>query len=209
MAVTPPDHRPRRLWLLPVGVTLLLIVASAAYVRERLAAPLVAVKGETRISNDVVVERVQSVAKLVSSETTVRDVVTYENTRFGSTKRSLVVVTGKVLAGIDLDKGTDVSIDQDARRISVTLPPAEILGAEILNLRTYDERDGLLNPFRPTDRDMILQQVRGQLLRAGRETGIIEHANRSAKAMLETLLATDGYTVDVQIRSRPIETQQR
>jgi hypothetical protein len=208
MAVT-PDHRPRRLWILPVAAALLLLLASAAYVRERLAAPLVDVKGETRISNDVVVERIQSVAKLVSSETTVRDVVTYENTRFGSTKRSLVVVTGKVLAGIDLDKGTDVSIDQDARRISVTLPPAEILGAEILNLRTYDERAGLLNPFRPTDRDMILQQVRGQLLRAGRETGIIEHANRSAKAMLETLLATDGYTVDVQVRARPIETRQR
>jgi hypothetical protein len=209
MTGSQPERPRRRLWLLPVGVALLLIAASAAYVRERLAAPILDPKGETRISNDVVVERVQSVAKLVSSETTVRDVVTYENTRFGSTKRSLVVVTGKVLAGIDLDKGTDVSIDQEARRISVTLPPAEILGAEILNLRTYDERAGLLNPFRPTDRDAMLQQVRGQLLRAGRETGIIEHANRSAKAMLETLLATDGYTVDVQIRSRPIETQQQ
>jgi hypothetical protein len=194
----------RRLWLLPVAAAILLLVAGAAYVRERLAVPVLDTRGETRISNDVVVERVQSVAKLVSSETTVRDVVTYEHTRFGSTKRSLVVVTGKLLAGIDLDRGTDVRIDHDARVIAVTLPPAEILGAEILNLRTYDERAGLLNPFKPADRDAILQQVRGQLLRAGRETGLVEHANRSAKAMLEALLATDGYTVDVQFRSRPI-----
>jgi len=53
----------------------------------------------TTVSHSVVVERVQKVAKLVSSETTLRDVIIYEDTWYGSTKRSLVVVTGKVLAG--------------------------------------------------------------------------------------------------------------
>jgi len=195
---------PRRSRLLPLAVALLLLLAAGIYARARPPVAADEPPGRTSITHDVVVQRVQSVAKLVSSETTVRDVVVYENTRFGSTKRSLVVVTGKILAGIDLEKGTDVQIDSVARRIAVTLPPAEILGIEVTGMRTYDERAGLLNPFRPGDRDAILQRVRAQLARAGQETGVIEHANRSARSLLETLLATDGYTVDVQIRSRPI-----
>ena len=87
-------------------------------------------RGETTVTHGVVVEQMQAVAKLVSSETTVRDVVVYRNVRLGSTKRSLVVVTGKVLAGLDLDAGTQVDIDHQARRVAVVLPHAKVLGVE-------------------------------------------------------------------------------
>ena len=61
-------------------------------------------------------QRLQSVAKLVATEMTLRDVVVYEQTRFASTKRALIVVTGRVAAGIDLEHGADVRIDSvDAR----------------------------------------------------------------------------------------------
>ena len=163
-------------------------------------------EGHTTVSHDLVVQKVRSVAKLLTSETTVRDVVVYENTWMNSTKRSLVVVTGRVLAGIDLEKGADVKIDDAAKTITVTLPPAEVLAVEVTNMRTYDERGGLWNPFTPADRDAIQRQVRSQLERAGNELGVAEHANRSAKTLLETLLATDGYTVDVSVQSRPIVT---
>lgn len=158
----------------------------------------------TEVSHELVVERVRAVSKLVSSETTLRDVIVYENTWMGSTKRSLVVVTGRVLAGIDLERGTDVRIDHDARRIHITIPPAEILAVEVVNLRTYDERAGLWNPFRPADRDTIQRQVRQQLEAAGEQFGIVEHANESARTLLQTMLAQDGYTVEVEIRPRPM-----
>lgn len=161
-------------------------------------------RGATRVSQQLVVEKVQAVAKLVSSETTVRDVVVYENSWMNSTKRSLVVVTGKVSAGVDLSEGSEVRIDSVAHRISVTLPPARVLGVEVLSLRTYDERAGLWNPFRPADRDLIQRRVREQLMRAGQDLGVVEHANRSAVALLQALLATDGYAVDVTVRGRPV-----
>lgn len=191
---------PRWLWLAVAGV---LVLAVAGYCRAigGMAGMLPSREGRTRVSHDMVVQRVEAVAKLVSSETTIRDVVVYENTWLNSTKRSLVVVTGKVLAGVDLKAGADVRIDHDARRITVTLPPATVLGVEVQSLRTYDERAGLWNPFRPGDRDAIHAQVRAQMLRGARELGVVEHANRSAKAMLETLLATDGYTVTVHVRA--------
>jgi hypothetical protein len=150
-----------------------------------------------------VVDRMRTVAKLVSSETTVRDVVIYQNTRFGSTKRTLVVVTGLLLAGINLESNPSVRIDNATKRIAIELPPAELLGVELLDLKTYDERAGLWNPFTPADRDSVQHQVRAQLIKAGNETELLEHANRSAVELLRTLLAQDGYHVDVTIRGRP------
>lgn len=154
-------------------------------------------RSETTVTHGVVVERVRAVAQLVTSETTVRDVVVYENRRLGSTKRSLVVVTGKVMAGIDLDSGTQVDVDQRERRVHIVLPPAKVLGVEVTQLRTYDERNGLWNPFRPADRDTIYYLAREQLVNAAGELGVTAHAEESARRLLGALIHADGYTVDV------------
>ena len=170
--------------------------------------------GETTVSHGVVVEQTRAVAKVVSSETSVRDVVIYQNRRLGSTKRSLVVVTGKVLAGLDLDEGTQVDIDHAAKRVSIVLPPAKVLGVEVTQMRTYDERHGLWNPFRPEDRDTIYQLARDQLISAAGELGIAAHAEESARRMLGALIRPEGYTVEVSFgtpgATRPaLETTER
>lgn len=151
----------------------------------------------TGVSHNVVVEQVRSVAQLVTSETTMRDVVVYQSSRLGSTKRSLVVVTGRISAGIDLDAGTQVDIDNGDRRVHVVLPRAKILGVEVTQLRTYDERNGLWNPFRPADRDTIYYLAREQLRSAAVELGVAAHAEESARRLLAALIPADGYTVEV------------
>jgi hypothetical protein len=160
-------------------------------------------KNESRITHDVVISQLNAVAKLVSSEATVRDVVVYENTWYGSTKRSLVVVTGKIMAGIDLGDNPQVDIDHAQKRISITVPPAKLIGVEITDMRTYDESGGLWNPFRPADRDAIQRMARAQLASAGHQTAVLRHANESAAEMLRLLLAKDGYTVSVTTRGNP------
>jgi hypothetical protein len=149
------------------------------------------------ISQQLVVDRLQTVAKLVATEMTLRDVVSYQQTRYGSTKRALLVVTGRVSAGIDLEKGAEIRIDSTARKITVSLPPAQVLSVDVLNVTTYDERAGLLNPFRPEDRDAIQRMVREKLIVTARESGILLHADRSADRALTALLAQDGYTVEI------------
>jgi hypothetical protein len=187
-----------RPWLLPLIATVL-VAAFALRLRAR-AEALLAPRPPV-VTQSLVVERVRAVAKLVSSETTVRDVVTYEQTnRIGASKRALVVVTGRLLAGVDLGAAPPVvRIDSAARRIEVTIPRAELLAVEITDMRTYDERSGLLNPFRPADRDAILRLVRQRLGEAGTELGLVEHANRSAEQLLEAMLSVDGYTADVRV----------
>jgi hypothetical protein len=154
--------------------------------------------GETTVSQAVVVEQTRAVARLVTSETVLRDVVTYENRRLGSTKRSLVVATGKVLTGFDLDRGLEVTVDQPSRRILITLPPPSVQGVEITELKTYDEQRGLWNPFRPSDRDTIFALARRQLVATAGEVELAPHAEESARQLLQAIVRAEGYTTEVR-----------
>ena len=199
---SPTQERPRR--IIGVGAALvvvaLLILIGFGYCATRLVPGGVLGRSTTTITHDVVVQQIRAVAKLVSSEATVRDVIVYENTWYGSTKRSLVVVTGRLLAGIDLRDSPDVSIDHLARHITIRIPPAKLIAVEIRDMQTYDERGGLWNPFTREDRDAIQRQARAQLTAAGTQLDLLRHANESAVELLRMLLAKDGYTVDVAIR---------
>jgi hypothetical protein len=197
--MTHPSSRPSRgiaRLLFPAG--LLILLGLGFGIAQRALTPGWFRSRPPEITHDVVVEQLRNVAKLVSTEMTLRDVVIFEHTsRIGSTKRALLVVTGKVLAGIDLQKGTDVKIDHAARRITIALPPAQVLAVDVVNVRTYDESAGLLNPFTTADRDAMQRRVRTTLIGAGQQSGLLAHADRSARQMLQELFGRDGYTVEV------------
>jgi len=185
-------------WLIYGVIALVLVVVAQQMVRR-----LAIGASKTTITNSSVIEKVQSVAKLVSTESTVRDVVIFENTRFGSTKKSLVVVTGKVLVGFDLEKGTDVAVDHAERKIHITLPPASVLAVDVLEMRTYDESRGLWNPFQSSDRDRIYAEARSHILRAALQMDVKSHADKSARDFLKTMFTTDGYTAEVRTVQNP------
>jgi predicted RNA-binding protein Jag len=193
----------RLLWVTLLVIIVILGLAIAVRQRISQTSGFLGQFNKTTVSQAVVVEKVEAVAKLVSSESTMRDVVIYENSWYGSTKRSLVVVTGKILAGINLEGGADVNIDDKSRRITITLPQATILAIEITELKTYDEQRGLWNSFEPGDRDKIFQLAREQLENSSKELKMTEHANQSAKRFLETMFDTDGYTAEVVFRPSP------
>jgi hypothetical protein len=198
-----PRKEPRRILgigSILVGVALVILIAFG-YCASRFTPGAMFGRNETTITHDVVVDQIKAVAKLVSSEATVRDVIVYENTWYGSTKRSLVVVTGRLFAGIDLRDNPDVIIDHEKRKITIRIPPAKLIAVEIRDMQTYDERGGLWNPFTREDRDAIQRQARAQLVAAGGQLALINHANESAIALLQMLLAKDGYTVDVALRN--------
>lgn len=186
--------------LAAVAVVLFLLLGATMIAVRRQTDALKAQLGpheRTTITQSVVVERMRAVARLVTSETMVRDVVTYENTWYGSTKRSLVVVTGRIDAGVNLERGSQVDIDETTKTIALTLPKAEILSVDVTDMKTYDERGGLWNPFTPADRDAIIRIARNQLGRAAYEMKVIEHAEQSASTLLASLFRADGYTTTV------------
>ena len=189
----------RKLALVATLLVLLLAVAYAAVRRQAgVIGDLLSGRERTSVSHSMIVDKVRAVAKLVTSETTIRDVVVYKNTWYGSTKQSLVVVTGRLLAGIDMNRGADVKVDDAAKRIEITLPKAGIMALEISDMQTYDERGGLWNPFTPADRDNILRLARGQIMRSATSLNVTAHAEKSAADLLTSLFSTDGYTASVR-----------
>lgn len=182
-------------WILAAVIGLMAIAALFLLQRVTRIPPLV--NNQTTITHSLVIEKVQSVAKLVSSETTLRDVVVFEDTWYGSTKRSLVVVTGKLLAGINLERGSEVKIDDATKKIRISLPTASMMAVDIVEMKTYDEQRGLWNSFQPADRDKIFQQARQKIEESGKQGKLLEHANESAKQLLETMFTRDGYVAEV------------
>ena len=195
-----PRIRP---WLLPIAATVVILLVGVGQC-STIGSFLSGRKNTTTITHDLVVDRVRNVAKVVSAEATVRDVLVYRNTWYGSTKQSLVVVTAKLLAGIDLESGTDVKIDEKARRIDIAIPHASMIAVEVTDLRTYDEQRGLWNPFKPEDRDRIFQLARQQLSRSADQMGLAARAETSAKEMLETMFGVDGWVATVSFRDVPV-----
>ena len=184
----------RGLWLLLLGL-IIGLVAAAGLRLVPWTGTLGA--GTTRIDQSTVVDRLQSVAKLVTTEAMMRDVVSYQNTFLGSTKRSLVVVTGKALVGVDLAKRPRIDVDQSRKRIAIALPHARLIAIDILELKTYDESRGLWNPFHPADRDTIYQLARDQLAATSHELAVIQHAEDGVRKVLSSLFAAEGYEVVV------------
>ena len=198
-----PQVRLLRWGILVSALTILivagvLVLRSASSAIERFGTP-----AEPRITQQtVVVERLRDVSKLVATEMTLRDVVIYEQTRFASTKRVLLVVTGKVSAGINMERGTEVSIDSAAKRITISLPPAQIISVDVLNVTTYDESAGLL-PFVPVL--MLLDRLELRAVERPRRgarsddvrLALAAAASVAAAKVLTELLTRDGYTVEI------------
>src|SRR5207237_716757 len=90
------------------------------------------------------------------------------------------------------------SIDSATKRITISLPPAQIVSVDVVNVTTYDESAGLWNPFTAADRDVIQQRIRSHLLVTARQSGILDHADQSAAKVLTELLTRDGYTVEIK-----------
>ncbi|MGH7534942.1 MAG: DUF4230 domain-containing protein [Gemmatimonadales bacterium] len=198
--MTPPPVPSRsRALLLPLAVLaglLLVLLLGLGYAGRRVLA-LLDPPGRATVTHDVVIGRVKDVARLVTSETGVRDVVIYRHRRLGSTKQALVVVSGRVLAGIELGGAARVDVIEEGKRIAIALPRARVMGVEITELRTYDERSGLWNPYRPVDSETILQLARRQLEASARQLDLTGRAEESARQLLASLFRADGYEVDV------------
>lgn len=158
----------------------------------------------TRVEQSVVIEQIQKVAKLVTSEVTLRDVMVYENTWYGSTKRSLTVITAKVLAGVNLESGTSVNIDEQSKKITITLPQPIILSTEITDIKTYDEQSGLWNPFKAEDKDKIFRLAREKINSTANELSLTKNSQQNLTELLQTMFQTNGYSVEIIYKQPPL-----
>jgi hypothetical protein len=137
-------------------------------------------------------------------------VVTSEQSRLGLTARKTLIMPGTVRYEVDLGKlrRQDVAWDADARRLTVTLPPVELVGPTV-NMNAIREIDGggLLSALTNAEDRLdavnrraaqveLLRQARGPVpMRIARDA-----TRRAVERNFELPLRAAGLDAQVQVR---------
>lgn len=184
-----------------VVVTILIVAVSLAA-----GAGIAFLVWGTGPGDDDVVMGIRELNELATVEYTTQAVVTVEeNPRiiqllpspdFLTGERIIVVATGEVTAGIDLDELGKDDIRVAGGTVFVELPEARVLRTSLDEDRTrlYDRDRGLLR-VRGNDEliDTAREEAEDRVLASARENGILEKAQDNAEASIRGLVTSLGY----------------
>ena len=158
----------------------------------------------TVVQSHVLLEKIKSVCKLISTEGDFAEIYKYENTKerflslITSKKKALIVITAKAHIGYDLKK-LILKADIESKRIILTsFPEPEILSIEP-ELDFYDIKNGMFNSFTPDDLTVLNQEAKQHIRDKIPESGLMETAkNEALEAILliETIVETIGWKLD-------------
>lgn len=112
------------------------------------------------------------------------------------TDKILLIASGDVVAGVDLEKITADDVEISPYGIHLQLPPAELFHVRIDNEDThvYQRETGILYPFDKDLESAARLKAEQELEKWALEHGILEKAQRNAVAELQRLLHALGFT---------------
>ncbi len=109
----------------------------------------------------------------------------------------LLVASGEVVAGVDLEelKENAISVDRERSRVRVELPPVRVLSQKLDAARTYvhTRRTDALASRRENLETRARQEAERTLVSAALETGLLERAEGSVERTLTSLLRSLGF----------------
>jgi hypothetical protein len=161
-----------------------------------------------RPTADVVVA-VRDLARLESASYHVERVIdlsAHQRRLFGLVQAEdhiLLIAAADVVAGVDLSEMNDgdVTIEPDARRAVITLPPVRVLSARLDNQRTYVHRrdTDVLARRRESLETEARREAERSLQQAALDAGILQRARQNAARTVESLVRSLGF-VHVEVR---------
>lgn len=158
----------------------------------------------TKQQSTVLLDKIQSVCKLISVEGDFAEIYHYENTKEGfmnllsSKKKALIVVKAKAHIGYDLKKLNLKADNENKRIILAGFPEPEILSIEP-DLQFYDIKNGLFNSFSPDDLTKLNQEAKEHIKQKIPESGLMVTAKKEALQavlLVEKIVETIGWTLD-------------
>jgi hypothetical protein len=148
-----------------------------------------------------VLEKIKPISELNTVEMYFHDIVDYEDAKYFhevelpfTKKKFIFTVKAKVKAGINLTKVTTEDVQfVDKMTVKIKLPTAEITSKEILEYKSYDEKDSVFNGIKNEDTFYALEAFQKDLEQKAIEMGILEKAVENAKLSIGQLLKGVGY----------------
>ncbi len=183
-----------------VAVVMVLRHAGDAGASGQLAALLLRGSTSVNTSAPAVVNRIQQLNRLETVSYSVDTVVEGKHQNavlpdllFGD--RLLLVVHGRVIAGVDLSQLKPESVQITGKSITLDLPPSAVFSTAIDNTksRVFARTTGAFVPADPNLETDTRKQAENQVLQAALSDGILDTARSNARASMESLLHGLGF----------------
>lgn len=218
----------RRIWLSwKTGLLLMAILffiglliaysSGASYGRQEILSSLASQqeqqtpeKTPPEITGDLLRQQLTCVPQLISSEYYYTNMGKFEDQAdfYGrkvpfTVKRFIVSYDGRIQAGLTDLEELSIEIDQQTRKITVSLPPCVILSHEIFedSLEVFDETSSIFNPIKIEDYAGFTadqkQTVEQKAIDGGFLTSADQQARQAVTALLSQMPGIEDYTLSI------------
>jgi Protein of unknown function (DUF4230) len=148
-----------------------------------------------------VVRQIQQLQRLETVLYTLENVVEGEHDytsvlpKLLTADRILLIGHGEVVAGVDLGRISSDDVIVQGRSVSLRLPQPEVFSVRIDNQKTrvYSRDTGILVPVDPNLETDVRREAEHQLREAALKDGILQAAERNARATLTSFLKGLGF----------------
>ena len=156
-------------------------------------------------STATILQQVKTLSQLVTVQYVLEKIEVYEDPKpwpMGE-NRVLMVAHGTVKAGIDFARLEPGDLKVSGRKLSIRLPPAQILDAYLdeKQTRVVERTTGLLRAFDKDLEQTVRQNAVDDIRRGARNGGILKDADERARAQLTNLFQQLGFQ-EVEFRTR-------
>lgn len=163
---------------------------------------------EAKITSSAVVDKIRDISELNTVEMYFNEIVDFKDAKKFknwtipfTTKSFLFTANARVKAGVDLTGMTQEDVRIDKKKITVILPQPAITSKEILDAKTYDEKDGLFNEITNDDTLKVIDAFEEQLEKQAIDSGILDKARDNAKNTIEKWLSLLNFDeIDIQFK---------
>jgi len=152
-------------------------------------------------SAEVILERIEKVAKLATVEGHFAEIFDYRQSyaNWPFEKKALVKVKAKALVGYDMES-LQMNIDESTRTVRISqLPEPELLSLDH-DLEYYDLQEGLFNRFSPQDLTNINKRAKNFIVDKVEHSDLFDESEQQKQDFLELLqlgLKATGWTLIV------------
>ena len=142
-----------------------------------------------------VVHEVQALSELVTVKYVMEKAVILDDVKWYGENHVLLLAHGVVKAGIDLKRLQSGDVSISGKKISLKLPSPQITDAYLDDKasQVVDHTTGLLRTFDKDLEQVARQNAVDDIARAARKGGILEDADKRARAELEGLFKRAGF----------------
>ena len=131
--------------------------------------------------------------ELVTAKYRYSDIITLKKAAGWAKSYSIIKYTGVVRAGITDVTDVSYSISLDGKTITLEVPPAEVLGNEIVSQSVFDEKQSIFVPISTQDIFDEIDKAKAEALEDMIAEGVLDEAREYAVRIIRQFMLALGF----------------